>query len=282
MSKRTVTYWWIWGLVALLPGAILIPSATGALVAHLDTVARGSGYDFFGDGYAMTMVGLIAAGGVIAIGGIVAQIVSWIGAVLNVRQLADTRWFSWLLWAGVAGLVTTPVFGLGTLVFGGAMVAYLVAGPDASAPEPGPTTPPKTTIVRWAAQGFAVAVAGLVVSLITPQLTGPGRPLHGLVWPSLAIVSAGLTAAAVGAVVISAAWWGAVFNTHRLPDRTWFNRLVWTGVLAMLLMPLFGLGALILAAVMIAYRRSAPDGLAVQEIRTLQLEQPVGAARTRV
>jgi hypothetical protein len=43
-----------------------------------------------------------------------------------------------------------------------------------------------------------------------------------------------------------------------------FNRLLWGGIAAIVLMPLLGLGALVVAAVMIAYRRSASDGLAPQ------------------
>jgi len=50
------------------------------------------------------------------------------------------------------------------------------------------------------------------------------------------------------------------FNTHVLPDKTWFRRLRWIGIVAALTMPLFGLGGLILLAVFVAYARLAPDG----------------------
>jgi hypothetical protein len=169
-----------------------------------------------------------------------------------------------LRWAGIAGIATTPLFGVGTLIAGGVMMAYLVAGPDGTAADPRSTTPPKTTITRWVDWGFAAAGVGLGGALIVANLTNYGRPLHDLVWPALAIESLGITVAVVGAVVVYAAWWAAVFNTHRMPDRTWFTRLLWGGIAATAVMPLFGLGAPILAAVMIAYRRSAPDGLAVR------------------
>jgi hypothetical protein len=70
--------------------------------------------------------------------------------------------------------------------------------------------------------------------------------------------------AAAGALIVGAAWWGALFNAHNLADRTWFRRLLRSGIAAAIVMPLFGLGGLILAVVLTAYQRSAPDGMAVQ------------------
>jgi hypothetical protein len=265
MSKRTIIQWWIWGLVAIMPAGVLIPSGALALAAHLDSVTRGTGFHFVSDRYSWTMVGLIVLGVAFAVAGMTAQFVAWIGAVVNTRRLADKRWFNVLLWGGIAGFATTPLFGLGTLIAGSVLMAYLVAGPDGMAADPRPTTPAKATITRWAGQGFAVAGAGLVVSLIVPHLTNYGRPLHGLVWPSMALVSVGFTAVAVGATVVYAAWWAAVFNTHLLQDKTWFTGVLWGGIAATAVMPLFGLGALILAAVMIAYGHSAPDGLALDQ-----------------
>jgi len=59
-------------------------------------------------------------------------------------------------------------------------------------------------------------------------------------------------------------WWaphgGSLFNTYGLSDKTWFRRLRWTGIVAAVTMPLFGLGALILFVVFVAYVRRAPDG----------------------
>jgi hypothetical protein len=262
MSKRTIIRWWIWGLLAIMPAGVLIPSSALALAAHLDDVTRGTGFHFVGDRYSWTLAGLIGLGAAFAVVGMIAQFVAWIGAVLNTRQLADKRWFNAVLWGGIAGVATMPLFGLGALIAGGVLMADLVAGPDGTAADPRPTTPAKNTITRWAGSGFAVAGVGLLVSLVVANLTNVGRPPHRLVWPSLALVSIGLTAVAVGAIVVAAAWWAAVFNSHLLPDRTWFNRVLWGGIGATVLMPLLGLGALILAVVMIAYGRSAPDGLA--------------------
>jgi hypothetical protein len=258
MSKRTITRWWIWGLAAFLPAGVLIPSSALALADHLQ-----GGHGVAGDRYAITMVVLIVVAALFALISLAAQFVAWIGALVNTRRLPDSPWFTVLLWGGIVGIVLAPLFGLGGLIFASVLMAYLVAGPDATLANPHPTTPAKTTILTWAGRGFAIAGAGLAVALLTANLTGQGRPLHGLMWLSLAIVSAGISMIAVGAIVVSAAWWGALFNTHALPDRTWFNAVLWTGIAAMVVMPLFGLGALILAGLMIAYARSAPDGVVV-------------------
>jgi hypothetical protein len=255
MTKRAIIKWWIWGLIAFVPGAILIPSSALALATHHQGV---------NDAYGRTMVALIAAGGLFALAAVAAGLVGWVAAVLNTRRLADPRWFQALLWGGIAGILTTPLAGLGALVLASVMMAYLVAGPDGLAAEPRLTTPAKAAITRWAGWGFATAGAGTALALLVANLTYPGRLLHGVGWPSLALVSLGITVIAAGAVVVWAAWWAAIFNTHLLSGKTWFNALLWSGIPAAVTMPLFGFGALILAGVLIAYWRAAPDGLAAQ------------------
>jgi hypothetical protein len=255
MTKRAIIYWWIWGLIAFVPAGILIPSSALALATHNQGVH---------DAYGRTMVALIIAGGLFALAGTAAGLVGWVAAVLNTHRLADPRWFQVLLWGGIAGLLTTPLAGLGALVFASVMMAYLVAGPDGLAAEPRPATPAKPTITRWAGWGFATAGAGTVLALLVANLTYPGRLLHGVGWPSLVLISLGITAIAAGAVVVWAAWWAAIFNTHLLSGKTWFNALLCSGIAAAMTMPLFGFGALILAGVLIAYWRAAPDGLTAQ------------------
>ena len=272
MTKRTIIYWWIWGLIAFIPAGILIPSSALALATHDPGVS---------DAYGRTMVALIVVGGVFALAGVAAGLVAWVAAVLNTRRLADPRWFQVLLWGGIAGLLTTPVGGLGALVFASVTMAYLVAGPDGLAAEPRPTVPAKPTVTRWAGWGFATAGAGTVLALLVANLTYPGRLLHGVGWPSLALVSLGISAISVGAVVVWAAWWAAIFNTHLLAGKTWFNTLLWTGVAAAVTMPLFGFGALILAVVLIAYWRAAPDGLAGQPLATATAAIPPSPAQPR-
>jgi hypothetical protein len=261
MTKRAITKLWIWGLIALVPGTVLIPASALALASHPQGV---------NDGYGQAMVNLIAVGGLFVAASLVVGLLAWVEALLNTRPLADTRWFRALLWGGFAAIVTTPLFGVGALVLLSVMLAYLVAGPDGLAAEPRPTAPAKPTIARWGVWGYAVACAGGVVALMVPPLTNPGRPLHGVVWPSLMLVSLGITVIAVGSIAAWAAWWGAIFNSHRLADKTWYRRLLWGGVAAAVTMPLFGFGALILAAVLIAYWRLAPDATTGQ----LQLAEP--------
>ncbi len=259
MTRKTITRWWLWGLLAMAAAGVLIPSSSLALAAHDEGV---------NDAYSRTMVALIALGGAFALGSLLAQMVAWAGAVLNTRPLADTRWFQALLWGGVVGMLTVPLFGLGVLILLNLMVAYLVAGPDGLAVQTRPTAPAKSTINRWGVLGFATVGSGMLVALVVANLTDPGRLLHGVLWPSLAIESLGIAVGAVGGIAVCAAWWGALFNANLLTDRTWFKRLLWSGIAAAVTMPLFGLAALILAVVLIAYGRSAPDGLAVRPPRT--------------
>jgi MFS family permease len=278
MSKQTVAQWWIGGLLAFIPAGILIPSATLALLAHLDDLSRGGDLRFVGDSYSWTMVALVAAGALFALGGAVAQFVAWVGAVLNTRRLPDQRWFHALLWSGIGGLLTVPLFGLGGLVAAVVMLAYLVAGPDGTAVQRQASIPDKAMINRWAGRGWSAVGAGMALGFLVPNLTRPGLPLHGIRWPSLVGASIGFTVAALGAVAVYAALCGAVLNTDRLPDRTWFHRMLWGGIAASVLMPLFGLGAVILAILQIVYGRSAPDGLAVAQPPATG--QPVAAPRT--
>ncbi len=98
MTKRTITNWWMWGLAAMIPGAILIPASALALAAHLETVTPGNWNNLVPDDYSRTMVILIVLGGIFGVVSIVAQFVAWIGAVVNTHRLADMRWFNAVLW----------------------------------------------------------------------------------------------------------------------------------------------------------------------------------------
>jgi len=55
----------------------------------------------------------------------------------------------------------------------------------------------------------------MLLALAVPNLlTNPGRPRHGLLWASLALVAIGFAVAGIGVVLVGAAWWGALFNAH--------------------------------------------------------------------
>ena len=102
------------------PSHALASDAIDVGGSHVVDINGGSGV--------RTSPGLLVVGSLVILGGTVAAVVSWIGALLNTWQLEDKLWFASLLAAGVLG------FGVV------AMIAYLVAGPDGanqSAARPG-------------------------------------------------------------------------------------------------------------------------------------------------
>ncbi len=253
VTKTAITRMWIWGLAAMIPAGVLVPSSALALARR---------HHGFGDAYSWTMVGLIGVAAVLALVGAVAVIVAWIEAMHNARLLPRTHWLNALRRVGLVGILTVPFFGLGAFVFGCLMMAYLVGAPDGLDPLPHSATPHKAAIVKWSGRGWILVGAGMSIALLTANLTGEDLPLHGVLWPTLFIESIGFSVAAVGALIAMAAWWAAILNAHALADQTWFKRLRWTGIAAALTMPLFGLGGLIVAIDEFAYARWAPDGMA--------------------
>ncbi len=93
------------------------------------------------------------AGGIVAGAGILVQMAAWIGAVVNTHRLTDKTWFNLLLWIGIIGILTSPLFGIGAMAWWGVTIAYLVAGPDGMVtPQPLTATPaaPPTTLAPTA------------------------------------------------------------------------------------------------------------------------------------
>lgn len=131
MKKPTITKTWLIGVAIFVVGLITCGVALGLLFTNGGTyvpAASGNGYDFIPrtDSYFWTTVGFIIAGCVIALAGIAAQLVAWIGAVINTNALADKTWFYVLLIGGLIGLVV----GLAQFAV---MIAYVIAGPDGTA-----------------------------------------------------------------------------------------------------------------------------------------------------
>lgn len=127
MSKSTVTWVFVGGVAAFVAGLVLAAVAVLAAIAGGVVVVEGSEIVGVNGGtLAWTLVGL-AIGLVAIVGGSLAALASWIGALLNTAQLDDKTWFVLLL---VLGL-----FSFGLL----AMIAYIVAGPDGT--KPGEGTP---------------------------------------------------------------------------------------------------------------------------------------------
>ena len=119
MSKATVTRFFIGAGLAIIAGAILAVAAIWVAIANDVFVMNGSDIvGLQGGALAWSLLGLAILGGLAVMGGFIAGLVSWIGALLNTWQLESKIWFAVLLALGI--------FNLGFF----AMIAYLVAGPD--------------------------------------------------------------------------------------------------------------------------------------------------------
>jgi len=75
------------------------------------------------------LIGIATLGGLAAVGGVIAGLVAWIGAVLNTWQLDSKAWF--------VALVLLGIFNFGFI----AMIAYVIAGPDGKAAAAGRAAP---------------------------------------------------------------------------------------------------------------------------------------------
>jgi hypothetical protein len=119
MSKSTVTKLFIGGTLAVIAGAILAILAVGIAFANNVFVMDGSDVvGVRGGTLAWSLLGLGILGGLAVMGGLVAGLVSWIGALLNTWQLESRAWF--------VGLLLLGIFNFGFF----AMIAYVVVGPD--------------------------------------------------------------------------------------------------------------------------------------------------------
>jgi hypothetical protein len=124
MSETTVTRLFIGGGIALIAGAILAVAAVWIAIANGTFVMNGDEIvGLKGSAVGWSMLGLGVVGVVAIMGGLVAGLVAWIGALLNTWQLQSRTWFAVLLLLGI--------FNFGFF----AMIAYLVAGPDSSTPK---------------------------------------------------------------------------------------------------------------------------------------------------
>jgi hypothetical protein len=140
MSKSTVTRLFVGSLLAIAGGlmlgfiAVLRGYTNGAFVMN--------GPDVVGvqsTAMAWTVAALVVIGILAIIGGVIGQFVAWIGALLETAQLEDKTWFLVLLLLGV-------------LSFGFvAMLAYVIAGPDAATAPAKQRPAPKAAVPAAAA-----------------------------------------------------------------------------------------------------------------------------------
>lgn len=123
MTKSTVTKIFVGSLIALASGLVLFVVA--GLVAYGNNSFVMNGPDVVGIKptlFGSTMVALAALGIIVMSGAAIAQLVAWVGAVLNTALLENKTWFIVLLLTGL-------------LSFGFlAMIIYLIVGPDGTAP----------------------------------------------------------------------------------------------------------------------------------------------------
>jgi amino acid transporter len=102
MSKRTVTRLFAASVAALAAGLVLVFSAGALAYANGNFVMNGPevvGVRSSPFGWVMLSVAVVAL--VTIFGAFVAQIVAWIGALVNTAQLDDKTWFVVLLAAGL-------------------------------------------------------------------------------------------------------------------------------------------------------------------------------------
>lgn len=125
MSKGTITRLFLGGIVAAIAGIVVAFLAVWG--AYTAGVFEMNGPDV--TGINMTpfawLMSAFAIGGLLAIiGGGVAGLVSWIGALLNTAELNDKAWFLLVLLLGI--------FNFGLL----GMLVYVLVGPDGTQPRP--------------------------------------------------------------------------------------------------------------------------------------------------
>jgi hypothetical protein len=127
---------------------------------------------------------------------------------------------------------------------------------------------------------------------------------HGYVpdsffWAMIGLVTLWGIVAVGGYIAQVVAQIGALFNTHRLADKSWFRVLLWSTIVGYLLIfvtlgvqlalvfsrsayapfvwPGYAVGGLIEWTVMVCYLAAGPDGMAVQQP---QMEMPTSPPKT--
>jgi hypothetical protein len=122
MTKSSVTRLFIASLIAFGTGAVV--AIIALLVALASNVLVTAGTEILavrGSVLAWGLLGLGIGGGIAMLGGVIAGLVAWIGALLNTSQHESKAWFIVLLLTGI--------FNFGFI----AMIAYVIAGPDGTA-----------------------------------------------------------------------------------------------------------------------------------------------------
>ena len=136
MTKSMVTTIFVGSLIAIVGGVIVAAAGVGIVLATGTLQIEGPDVTGFQpSSITPAAIGLVLLGGLAIIGGSLGQFVAWIGAVVNTARLDDKTWFVVLL---VLGLLS---FGFV------AMLVYVLAGPDGTAPRPAPPANPNSSPV---------------------------------------------------------------------------------------------------------------------------------------
>ena len=123
MTKPIITKLFVGGIVAVIAGIVVATAAVLWAFASGGFVLNGPDVvGINGSAFSWGIIGIIVASGFVILGGAIAGLVAWIGALLNTAQLPDKTWFVLLL---VLGLLSFGFI---------AMIAYVIAGPDGTRP----------------------------------------------------------------------------------------------------------------------------------------------------
>lgn len=121
MSKHIITRLFVGGIVAIFAGVMLeIIAALVLFAGGAITFGGPNVVEFHGGSAAWSAVIIVLLGVLAMLGGSLAGLISWIGALINTAQLEDKLWFVLLL---VLGLISFGFI---------AMLAYVIAGPDST------------------------------------------------------------------------------------------------------------------------------------------------------
>jgi hypothetical protein len=112
-------------------------------------------------------------------------------------------------------------------------------------------------IVGGLGLGLLFAYGGEFVPTSTPNDYTFVPRIDAFFWAMVSLMAVGFAVAAAGGVAQIAAWIGALINTQRLQDNTWFIVLLVGGVLGLAFSPVG-------FAVMVAYVVAGPDGMAAE------------------
>jgi hypothetical protein len=105
MSRRTVSQVFLWTLIAMIAGLVLLVGALVALLTNDAFIMDGPDVVGFRSGaFGWTMVGVGVAGALLVVGGAIGQFVAWIGALVRTVEWSDKTWFVVLLVTGLLGM----------------------------------------------------------------------------------------------------------------------------------------------------------------------------------